>query len=307
MLTRAAEWYAELRSQPSPIGQAAFERWLAADQAHREAWRRVQAISGGFEPLREGADAVLTLDTLATLRRHKRRSLLAGAIAFGGGLLGLGLWQREPLGDALLVASADRRTATGAIEQFDIDGATLWLNTASAIDRQAGAPRSVLLRQGELFIDSRAAATIATRGGTLALANGRCAVRRDADGSEVHLYEGSAALRTDNGSERVLHAGQSCRFSAGGAGPLAAADPAREAWTRGLLLAQNLRLDALLAELAKYQHGHLGVAPEVAGLRVLGGFPATDPQRALAMLEQVLPVRVRRVLPWWTVVEPRAV
>ena len=83
------------------------------------------------------------------------------------------------------------------------------------------------------------------------------------------------------------------------------ADPAREAWSRGVILADDVALGALIAELDRYQHGHIGVDPAVAGIRVVGRFPADDPDRMLAMLERDLPIRVRRTLPWWVSIEAR--
>ena len=44
---------------------------------------------------------------------------------------------------------------------------------------------------------------------------------------------------------------------------------------------------------------------DVAGIRVLGSYPLTEPDRALAMLAAALPIRIRRSLPWWTSVEAR--
>ena len=37
----------------------------------------------------------------------------------------------------------------------------------------------------------------------------------------------------------------------------------------------------------------------------MGVFPTDDTERALAMLEQTLPISVHRRLPWWTTVEGR--
>jgi transmembrane sensor len=47
------------------------------------------------------------------------------------------------------------------------------------------------------------------------------------------------------------------------------------------------------------------VSPEVANLPVFGSYPMTDPDRALAMLESVMPIRVSRPMPWWIRVGPR--
>jgi transmembrane sensor len=38
-------------------------------------------------------------------------------------------------------------------------------------------------------------------------------------------------------------------------------------------------------------------------LPVIGSYPSTDPDRALRMLEGVLPIRIKRTLPWWVSIE----
>ncbi|HCE41703.1 MAG TPA: hypothetical protein DEV80_16760, partial [Alcanivorax sp.] len=83
-----------------------------------------------------------------------------------------------------------------------------------------------------------------------------------------------------------------------------AADPARQAWSQGLIVANDLPLGELVAELARYRHGHLGVDPAVAHLRALGTYPAGRPDLALTMLENALPVRARQPLPWWVTIGP---
>ena len=90
-----------------------------------------------------------------------------------------------------------------------------------------------------------------------------------------------------------------------GAEPAVPADMAGSAWTRGLLIAENMRLADFLSELARYRRGHLGCDPKVADLRIVGTYALADTDRVLAALEATLPVRVRTPLPWWVVVEPR--
>jgi len=94
------------------------------------------------------------------------------------------------------------------------------------------------------------------------------------------------------------------RFSAHALEPVQPADAAREAWARGVLMAQDITLRELVGELRRYRHGHLGLAPEVADLRVFGNFPLTDTDDTLDMLAGALPVRIRRTLPWWVSIEP---
>ena len=62
---------------------------------------------------------------------------------------------------------------------------------------------------------------------------------------------------------------------------------------------ENLRQAMpLLDKAARQKH-------PVAELRLVGAFPLGDTDRILASLEESLPLRVRRTLPWWVSVEPR--
>ncbi|VFR38336.1 Fe2+-dicitrate sensor, membrane component [plant metagenome] len=119
------------------------------------------------------------------------------------------------------------------------------------------------------------------------------------------VYEGAVEVRTAAGATAVIPAGWQTRYTREALGTPEPADPAREAWTRGLLLARNIPLASLVQELRRYHPGHLGLAPELADLPVYGGYPIDDPAQTLAMLESVLPVRVKRSLPWWVSIEPR--
>ena len=68
---------------------------------------------------------------------------------------------------------------------------------------------------------------------------------------------------------------------------------------------QHAPLTLALRHFGQYRSGHLGWDPAVAELRLVGAFPLGDTDRILASLEESLPLRVRRTLPWWVSVEPR--
>ena len=63
---------------------------------------------------------------------------------------------------------------------------------------------------------------------------------------------------------------------------------------------------ATVAHLAYYLARHLGCDPAIAHLSVMGSFPLHDSDQALRLLEAALPVRVRRLAPWWVSLEARA-
>ena len=101
-----------------------------------------------------------------------------------------------------------------------------------------------------------------------------------------------------------IPAGQQTAFGSRGVEPLEAASAEHQAWTTGVLLADNQRLEDFLAELSRYRHGYLGCDPRIADLRVVGAFPLADTERVLDALAATLPVRIERRMAWWVSLEP---
>ena len=77
-----------------------------------------------------------------------------------------------------------------------------------------------------------------------------------------------------------------------------------QAWLRGILPAERMRLDALLAELSRYRPGVLRCSQQVAALRVTGSFELDDTDAALALVAHALPVRIERRTRFWVTVVP---
>jgi transmembrane sensor len=314
VMQQAAEWFALLRSgEATEQDRAALRDWLAQAGDHRQAWAYAETISQRFAPMqavdsRQAAAGALT--QVHTARAGRRRLLGCIAALAGTGLLGWAGWRHGELSDVALAWSAEHRTATGELRDIALpDGTRIWLNTATALNTDyQPAMRRIQLLSGEMLIETGhdARPFIAeTRHGRMQALGTRFTVRLDSDSTLLAVYEGTVAVSPAHGGSRVVEAGQQLRFSAGQLQPAESADPAREAWTRGVLLASDIPLQQLVAELSRYHRGHLGVAPQVAQLRVLGGYPLRDPDRALAMLETVLPVKIQRTLPWWTSIEPK--
>ena len=102
-----------------------------------------------------------------------------------------------------------------------------------------------------------------------------------------------------------MRAGEQSAFTAAAIQPVRAVDASAAFWERGLLLARDMRLDDLVAELARYHRGVLRCDPAVAGLTVSGAFPVTDTLASLDMLEKSLPVRIGSATSYWLTVKPR--
>ncbi|WP_043308671.1 FecR domain-containing protein [Pseudomonas sp. ML96] len=314
VLEQAAYWYATLRDgQASAQQRAHWQAWLGEDLLHEQAWRYVEGISRDFEPLRGRPDTRLAADALdiAAGRMHSRRRLLTGmAVITTGSLCGWLGWREALLPSSLMAMGADHRTVTGEQREMTLaDGSRAWLNTASAIDLTFSArARVVTLLRGEVFIATAKDARpfyVETEHGRLQALGTRFNVRGDSERTWLAVYEGAVEIRTASGEVRVVGAGQQAQFDAERIGDSLAADAAREAWTQGTLLADNISLREVVQELRRYRHGHLGVADEVAELRVYGNFPIQDSERVLRMLASALPIRIEQPMPWWASIEAR--
>lgn len=317
-LEQAAQWYATLYvGDASETQHAAWSAWLRERPEHRRAWQHIEAVSSRFAALRSDGDGEREAATVAievsAKRRHGRRQALRGLLLLAGsGLAGWLTWRTTPVQDIVTALSADYRSATGELREVALaDGTRVWLNAGSAMDVDfTAAYRLLTLRTGEILVDTGHDRQgrpffVDSRFGRMQALGTRFTVKQAPDHALLAVFEGRVAIRNRAGQEEIVSAGGQRRFSGTEIDAAEAVDPAREAWSRGVLLAQDVRLDAFLVELSLYQRGHLGVDPQVAGLRVVGRFPATNPAQALAMLERDLPIRVKRVLPWWVTVEAR--
>jgi transmembrane sensor len=312
----AAQWYALLRSgEATAVDRARWQAWLDAGDMHRKAWNLVERVSRRFEPIQTSPDPRSTAAVLqnAQSRPMSRRLLLGMAGAGATGVLAWAVWQQTPVSQMAMAWAADHRTAMGETRKLVLeDGTQLWLGSASAVNTSYGTGlRRLQLVAGEVLVETAADASrpfvVDTSQGRLRALGTRFNVRLEEGRTLLAVFEGAVEVRpasTDAGT--VVRAGQQTRFSADAIESIAAADPGREAWTQGILLAQDMTLHDVAAELARYRAGYLRVAPEVAGLRVFGSFPLHDTDTALAMLSTVLPVQARQSLPWWTTIEARS-
>lgn len=312
VMEQAAEWYALLISSDAVAAdQQRWLAWLNADPSHRQAWTYVERVSQRIiAPLRETPDPRLTTDNLHAAGQRvirRRRALVRIASLAGVGVFGWLGWRQTPLSTLAAAWTADYRAATGEIRATVLsDGSRVWLNTASAFNQDfLPGLRRLHLVAGEILIetgtDKDRLFVVDTAEGRLRALGTRFTVRQEAGATLLAVYQGAVEIRTTgNAPAVVITAGHQARYTARAVAPATRADPAREAWIRGDLLANNLTLRELVDELGRYTLGHIGVAPQVAQRRVFGTFPLRDVDSALALLAQAAQVKLQRPLPWWT-------
>ncbi|WP_229223458.1 FecR domain-containing protein [Duganella sp. sic0402] len=307
-LEQAAEWLVRLQDGATSADRAACEAWRSSDPQHALAWERAERLLdklGAVPP-------ELAMPVLNRAPDNARRAAITRIVTLlltvPAGWAGWRYAQSQPWAGDLHTAVGERRMVT-----LD-DGTSVTLNTASAIDvRFTDAERLIVLRNGEILVRSSHAPDarplrVRTGDGVMQPLGTLFNVRRHECSTSVSVLEGAVRITPASATSvaLVIDAGGQSRFNARHIAPVRAADPARSAWTTGMLLADQMRLDELVAEIARYRKGLLRVDPAVAALRVSGAFPVADSERALDMLVSTYPVdAVQRLRGYWITLIPR--
>ncbi|MGE6300896.1 ferric citrate uptake sigma factor regulator FecR [Serratia liquefaciens] len=305
-LKMAAQWFALLCDENVTEHQRQqWQAWHQQNEDHRWAWQRVEALQSQLQGV-PGKFSYRTLDQAGRQSTLDRRTLLKSLLLLlgvGGSWLGF----QSPLGREL---RADYRTATGEIKPIVLsDGSQLVLNTASAVDvRYSAEKRLILLHSGEISLitgrDDRPF-WVESRQGAMRALGTHFLVRENDDQTQLTVLEHAveAQLAQFPQEKRRVNAGEQISFSAVAFGQQQAAGNG-DSWTRGVLSVSQWRLDQVLAELARYRHGRLDCDPAIAGLRVSGSYPLKEPDRALLLLSQTLPIRLQSFTRYWLKVVP---
>ncbi|CAI3805642.1 Protein FecR [Pseudomonas sp. MM221] len=299
-LAQAVDWYVKLHdSAASDTTRSEWRAWLAADPQHAHAWQRIEQLQQRLSQAPAGLAGV----ALEQARQQRRAAVKMLAVLLGVGVVGWRGYQVSPW-------SADYSTRVGQRRHLTlVDGSRLVLDTDSQVDVQFdGLQRLIVLRQGEILVetakDARPLSVQTAEGRVLALGT-RFTVRQGTGISRVTVEAHAVEVQPRLAAGQALRAeaGQALSFTVDAVGPLVPAVAQSSAWTRGMLVAVDWRLEDVLAELSRYRQGYLGCAPEIAGLRLSGTFLLDDSEGVLANLEDSLPVRVRRITRYWVRVE----
>jgi len=321
----AAEWLTIMMSgEATDAERQRWQQWRAADAEHELAWRHIETVTRRLSAMQPRA-AYQALSPYASRKAAAAGGNVAAGVAGRRKAMRLLLWGGA-IGTSALLASrtqawqqvvADYRTGVGQQRAVALsDGTRILLNTDSAIDvKFDGQRRLVRLVAGEAMIitghvlvdgqpDRRPFIVQTAEGGVRALGT-RFMVRQDDGYSTVAVVESAVEITPaeSDSQPRILRAGERTTFTRraiDGAVPVADRDLA---WTRGQIVADDLRLTDFLAELGRYRPGFLRCDPAAANLRVSGVFPLGDTDRILDMLTKVLPIRVHQRTRYWVTVD----
>jgi len=309
---QAIEWLLELQSETvTDDTRSNWQRWRQAHPEHELAWQKVEAFGDRMNTLQPSlARAALTAkDSL-----ERRRAVKMVAILLFAGTAALSVEQILPW----RTWRADHVTRAGEIRTVTLDdGSQLALNTRSTVKVEfSGKERRIRLMSGEIMISTAhenvTDATpyrpflVETSDGELQALGTRFTVHKtEAERSSVAVYEGAVEVRPALGGTRVVSAGSALEFSTRDIGPLSVAPAHAAAWTRGMLVVEDMPLSDFVAELARYRSGWLNCDDAIGQLKVTGTYPLADTDKVLLMLTRVFPVDIAYLTRYWVTVRPR--
>lgn len=283
-----------------------LQRWLNESAEHAKAWAQLGGI-----------DQQLGTINSPTARRALQINTHSKRQSTGRTFLGLALLSTLAVGIALQsqplpVWLADERTGSGEQQSVTLaDNSHLRLNSRSAVDiRFDQRERRLFLHSGEVLVETAPANDprpfiVETEQGDLRALGTRFIVRREGNATRlVVLRSAVAALPGGLQAGRTVQAGEQVLMHRDHLDENQQAPVAADAWSRGMLVVEDLPLGELLAKLGEYRHGYLGLDPSIESLRISGSFPLHDTDRALAALPPSLPVQIERHTDWWVRVVP---
>lgn len=305
---QALAWIVRLNSgEAGDRERAAFHEWRQRSADHEAAAREAETLWEDLAQL-EGGPGSGRVRPGRSKARPSRRAVLAGVL--GAGVAGAGTWV---VGERLLT-TADHGTGIGEVRRVELpDGSRVTLNAMTEIDIDFGPDRRrVVLLRGQCFFEVGndgqrpfvvAAGDVQLKalgtafdvdtslpGGAVAVAVTEHAVRiAPAEGGEALVVaEGERAVVAPGGGRRDLR-----RQSA----------DVTKAWRSGFYIAEDRRLDEVLAALNAYRSGWIVARGDaVRSLRVNAVLDLSAPDQSLDALAEGLPVDVWRLSPYLTVV-----
>lgn len=284
--------------------------WCRRAPENALAWQQLgtlqQEVSASLDALGQPELALPVLQRAGTdLQRRRTLKLLAATLMLAGPA-GYTVHQHSPWRSDFTTGTGERRTLELA------DGSRVMLNTNSALDVAFDTDwRQLTLHRGEVMVDTLGATSdprplrLSCDFGHCQTRGSRFVVRQHEHYAQVVVEQGRLQLLGMSGRGQEAGAGESWRLDQHGVSRTGngALEPA--AWTRGMLVVDDIRLAEFAAELARYRHGYLGVDQQVANLRLSGVFQLDDPDALLADLPLVLPIEVRSRTRWWTTLTAR--
>lgn len=307
LVSEAARWFARMQGPDRESARPEFERWLAADPAHRSAYAKAEQIwemTAGLAHTPTGRARCLPAVKLPFWQMPGARPAFAAmAVVL---LMVAGIWfLRSPKEAPPLVATANQSLTTpvGEVRQVKLaDGSTVTLDTDSAIAvRLSSTVRSIQLLRGrarfDVVHDAARPFLVEVAGRTVTARGTLFDVGFEPEGVRVTLIQGSVDVRglPRGGAPAALTRlvpGQ-CLFDTRSSAAVSPASRGDGLWTSGMLEFDGVALGAVLEQTNRYSLRKIVLGdPALASLRVTGAFRPLPVDQLAASLAAAFALRV---------------
>lgn len=309
----ALEWIVRLHSGTARKREwAAFAAWRAQSADHEAAAAEAEALWSDASDLHLDPQTGLIRPGRKPKSGPSRRTLLGAAVGIGVGTAGA-FWASG----ALRSLMSDYATGVAELHTLELpDGTRVWLNAMSALNVDfSPVRRRVVLVEGQAYFEvapnTARPFEVGARGTRVSalgtafdvdcnLANGRVGVSVTEHSVRV---ESPATTSTTGGL--VLAEGHKVLVSRSGRlGPVVQQDRnSAVAWKTGMLVAENLELQDVIAALRAYHSGWIVIQDDaVKSLRVNAVLDLRTPNESIDALAAGLPIRIRHISNYFTVI-----
>lgn len=318
----AAEWVARLEGgEMTAADHAAFARWRAESEHHRDAFDRYARLWGGLDALEELKDYE-PQEAYAAPRRARRPAALLPALAATLVLaVAIGVFTvRQAFDGRAEGFAAVYHTEIGGQETIELpDGSRLTLNTDSLIETDfTETERRIMLLRGEAFFevasDKSRPFSVYAGDGVVRAVGTAFSVRLKDDKLDVMVSEGRVALsaaalaasvQTDDAGESAvmeLTAGQNAVFAAEKVEELEHVTQAeidrKLSWRRGMLAFAGEPLSEVVVEIGRYSGVVIDISSdELLDMPIAGYFKAGEVDAFVEALQIMTGVEVTEIAP----------
>lgn len=307
-LADAVHWYVKLTSEDvTQAEKQAWEVWLNQSVEHQQAWESIRQKLSVFESVPAEIGVTVLGRATSKVNAHRRE-----ALKFLGLMAVVAVPAAYLYKDALFGRDDyDYSTQVGERKKVTLpDGTLLVLNTNTAVTMDASsATRNLTLHHGEILVQTGHAGDgkslmIHTAYGSIVPLGTQFNVRQFDTFTRITLFEGSLQLATKEGAQFVMMPDQEVDMFATHVELRPENSLLSAAWQNGYIQIDNLPLQSLIEELARYRPGIFLCHPDVRGMRVSGAYSVDDIDASLNSLTQTFPLKVQQITRYLTLVLP---
>lgn len=289
-----------------------INHWCQELPEHAEAWKRISTLQQELDDYTSVlSDSKISIPTLqlagADLQRRKALKLMILTAAVGSS----GTWLATQT-----TTGADYAAGTGDRRRIVLtDGTELLLNTRTAVDvRFSATERLASLREGEVQINSVPHSSnqhdgpliVQCRHGMCKTMGARFIMRDQNTHTELLVQNGEVEIITRSGLRQIASPKDRYELHPASINACSGQQIDPTAWTRGMLVVNDIRLDEFISELARYRSGSIQCEPAVASLRLSGVFQLDHQEALLDNLSHTLPVSIISRSRFWVRVVAKA-